>query len=437
MESATLICKRCKAPLEYKEGSAILTCSHCGYSEKIDESDSVTIARIHAASVRDAELGKKQIEADTAIEEKRLDIEGKSLDLKKTKIIIATALLVCVAALAVFAGYKIRHRNEIKLPLAAADYCQRDYKDTFQLLEDTGLENIKYVVQKNLSKNESELVGVVTQISVDGNTGFRAGTWFPKTSEVKITYRVLDPEKENDIEIPNSSTSYVGRNCVDVRKEFQKAGFSDITLVPKYDLDIFNSSKNGEIQFIEVDGQNTFVKKWVPENTKVRITYYAEEPKFIGKNYQDVKAKLEEMGFTKIDFKQLSDLEAREMKKDGSVESVSIDNSDFSSVTELNLLDTVTVTYHSERITKSTEIKVTIASKKLVGKDYSEVVEDLKNMGFTDVTSNALNDLLNEWFNKAGSVKAISIGDVSSFKEGDIFDKDVKVVVSYHSLKKA
>ncbi len=35
MESSTLICKRCKAPLEYSEENPILKCPHCGCTELI------------------------------------------------------------------------------------------------------------------------------------------------------------------------------------------------------------------------------------------------------------------------------------------------------------------------------------------------------------------------------------------------------------------
>lgn len=523
MESTTLICKRCKAPLEYEDGSAVLTCPHCGYSEKIDESDPVAIERIRAKFNRDTELGKKEIEENAVIEGKRLNIEEKNLGLKKIKIIIATAILVCVAVLAIFVGNKIKHKDEIKMPLAAADYCQRNYKDAYQLLNDCGFENIEYIIQENLSMNERKLDGIVTQISINGDTDFNVGAWFSKTSAVKITYRALDPGKKSDIEmpissmdclgkdhqiianklkdagfqsveevcfadlkkdhqsddgkitqisignnstfhqgdyyaadtpiqisyhtidpdhkddiaIPNSSDTYAGKDYVDVRKEFQKAGFSNITLVPKYDLSLFKTAKKGEVQSVSIAGSNTFVRgTWVSNATEVTITYHAEEVKFIGKNYQDVKNKLEEeMGFNTVEYKPLHDLGSRDLKKNGNVESVAIGGKDFSGATEFNLLDTVTVTYHSEQIATSSQVKVTTASKKLVGKNYLEVIDSLKNMGFSNVTSIALNDLSNEWFTKAGTVKSISVGDASSFNEGDIFDKSATVVVSYHSLK--
>lgn len=79
MNSTTLICKRCKAPLEYEEGSSVLRCPHCGYTEKIDESDEITRERIRAKTYKDTELGKRQIEKDTVIEAKKLNLEEKNL----------------------------------------------------------------------------------------------------------------------------------------------------------------------------------------------------------------------------------------------------------------------------------------------------------------------------------------------------------------------
>lgn len=252
---------------------------------------------------------------------------------------------------------------------------------------------------------------------------------------IHLEYHTINPERISDIEIPDSSDSYTGRDYSDVRREFQKAGFSNITLAPKYDLSLFRTAKKGEIQFVSINGSNTFAKGgWVPSTTEVTITYHAEDVKYIGKNYLDVESSLKEMGFT-TRLNPLNDLSAREMKKDGSVESVSINGNDFSNSTELNLLDTVIISYHSEKVATSAQVKVTVASKKLIGKDYAEVVESLKNMGFTDVNSSALADLSNEWFTKAGTVKSIIIGDILSFDEGDIFDKNANITVSYHSLK--
>lgn len=521
MDSTTLICKRCKAPLEYEEGSAVLNCPHCGYSEKIDESDPVTIARIRAKLIRDTELGKKKIEKDAAIEGQRLNLEEKNLGLKKIKIILAAALLVCIAILVVFAGYKIKHKDEIKMPLSAAAYCQRNYEDTYQLLKDAGFEDIEYIVQDNLSMNERKLINIVTQVSINGNTSFNAGSWFSKSSTVKITYRDLDPSKKNDvempissmdcpgknhqivadmlkaagfqniqetsyadlakdhqsddgkithiyignnsafyqgeyyavdapiqieyhtmdpervtdIEIPDNSDSYVGRDCAEVRKEFQKSGFSNITLVPKYDLSLFRTAKKGEIQSIAIKGSNTFSKgTWVPTATEVTITYHAEEVRFVDKNYQDVIDELKDMGFNDISSSPLGDLGIRDLKKSGKVESVLIEGADFEDATELNLLTHIDIRYHSEQMANDAQVKITTASKDLVGENYQTVIDALQNMGFTNVKGVALGDLKKGWFAKENTVKSVAIGNATKFSVGDILDRDIDVIVSYHSF---
>lgn len=72
MTSTTLICKRCKAPLEYEEGSDVARCPHCGYTELIDESDMIKRERIRAKAYTEAELGKHKIEKDADVEKKRI-----------------------------------------------------------------------------------------------------------------------------------------------------------------------------------------------------------------------------------------------------------------------------------------------------------------------------------------------------------------------------
>ena len=81
-----------------------------------------------------------------------------------------------------------------------------------------------------------------------------------------------------------------------------------------------------------------------------------------------------------------------------------------------------------------TQISVTVNSKELSGKNYSDVLNILKEMGFTNIRSVGLGDLKKGWFYKEGNVKTVSIGDITKFFVGDVFEKDVEVVISYHSF---
>ena len=141
------------------------------------------------------------------------------------------------------------------------------------------------------------------------------------------------------------------------------------------------------------------------------------------------------MGFTDIELAELNDLGPNEIKKAGQVAGVQIDSNELNDVEELNLLSRVTIQYHSERQANANQVKVTVASKDLQGKQYEEAVAALKEMGFIHVCADALDDLSNEIFNKNGEVSKVSIGDITKFSKGEIFDNTTEVIVFYHSPK--
>lgn len=157
--------------------------------------------------------------------------------------------------------------------------------------------------------------------------------------------------------------------------------------------------------------------------------------KFLGENYQEVSKTLSTMGFADIELAELNDLGPNELKKAGQVAGVQIDSNELNDVEELNLLSHITIQYHSERQANANQVKVTAASKDLQGKQYEEAAAALKEMGFTHVRAEALNDLSNEIFNKNGDVSKVSIGGIAKFSEGEIFDNATEVIVFYHSPK--
>lgn len=66
-----------------------------------------------------------------------------------------------------------------------------------------------------------------------------------------------------------------------------------------------------------------------------------------------------------------------------------------------------------------------------IGEDYKAVVEHLKAIGFTNITTVDSKDAgLKFWTNK--EVKSISIDGKSDFDEYDYFYPDVKIIITYH-----
>ena len=201
-------------------------------------------------------------------------------------------------------------------------------------------------------------------------------------------------------------------------------------------MGFLDSSKNGTVQAIAVNGENTFLKgTWLPCDTEVRITYRTKKPKYLGEDYQEISKTLAALGFKDVELVALNDLGINETKKDGQVESIAIDNKEFCEAEEWNLLSHITIQYHSQRQPDVDQVKLTHSSKDFQGKRYEEVVSALKEMGFVHVNVTALDNLSNEIIHKEGDVSKISIGETTKFSSGEIFEKTVAVTVYYHSLK--
>ena len=235
MNSTTLVCKRCKAPLEYEEGSAVLRCPHCGYTEKIDESDEIIRERIRARIYKETELGKTKLETDADIKAREIDLEEKSLGIKKAKYVIYAIVIAFLVAFICYTVYNGKHKGKIHIRQASDYYIGMDYQVVRRLLTEAGFENIEDSQQATLSKKEQELEGKVVRVSIDGNPTFEKG-WFSKKATVTIYYGVLDPKRANDVRIPLSRTDCIGKNYQTIIDKLTAEGFNNIKLVSYADL---------------------------------------------------------------------------------------------------------------------------------------------------------------------------------------------------------
>lgn len=66
-----------------------------------------------------------------------------------------------------------------------------------------------------------------------------------------------------------------------------------------------------------------------------------------------------------------------------------------------------------------------------MGKNYKEIVKSLEQAGFTNISTEVLYDIVWGWTEEESSDK-ISVGGRTDFKRGDIFTKDVSIIVTYH-----
>lgn len=84
---------------------------------------------------------------------------------------------------------------------------------------------------------------------------------------------------------------------------------------------------------------------------------------------------------------------------------------------------------------KDGEIQISVDVEDFHREDYKQVLKQLESAGFTNIECVPLGDLINGWLTKENSVKSVSIAGDSKFDEGDIFSKDAKVIITYHSFE--
>jgi len=79
------------------------------------------------------------------------------------------------------------------------------------------------------------------------------------------------------------------------------------------------------------------------------------------------------------------------------------------------------------------EARMPASSEDFSGEQYKDVVGDLEDAGFTQVKAVPLGDLIVGLLHDPGDVKNVQVDGTKNFGEGDVFKKNAKIVVEYHS----
>lgn len=80
------------------------------------------------------------------------------------------------------------------------------------------------------------------------------------------------------------------------------------------------------------------------------------------------------------------------------------------------------------------EVAVPDAAKRYLGRSYRQVMQELSDAGFTNLTAEAQKDLKRGWLNRADSIARITIGGQAQFEKGAWFKPDVVVRLTYHTF---
>lgn len=79
-------------------------------------------------------------------------------------------------------------------------------------------------------------------------------------------------------------------------------------------------------------------------------------------------------------------------------------------------------------------IKIPSSAGVYKGQDYQEVIASLEKTGFTNVSTEVLDDLVTGWMTKDGEVEHVSVDGEIKYNPDARYAADVKIVVTYHTF---
>ena len=398
---AERICPVCQAQLELSADGLYDVCPVCGYS-RLAAPDTEGPAPVPEGSEAPAEVKAEEIPQEAAEEAVKAPVEeviAPSVppvapppagepekaevpeELKKKKITFMEILVILkkagivlaglvLLALIVYGAVRLSHRGEIRTGVSANDIVGQNYQVAEAELKEIGFTNVKVVEKLDLGMGDADRFKTVSQVSIDGNISFKKRTWFDPDAPVIITYHDLDPARQNDVRVPESSKAYVGQNYSVVLAKLQAAGFTNIELQPVYDLSFFSRGDAGQVDRVLLDSDvDLSAGDWVSNSTLIKIYYHERRSKsddapvlaedellttcsakdLRGENVDDAVSVLKKQGFTNVTVTPLKDLK-KSSKKDGRVDSVSIDgNTSFKKGDVFPKNAEVIVSHHSVR----------------------------------------------------------------------------------------
>lgn len=233
-------------------------------------------------------------------------------------------------------------------------------------------------------------------------------------------------DRLSKVQIPVDTSYATGMEYVKLKEIFEKAGFENIHVV----ADDTGWEESGTVKTVLVDGKETFDKDaYFEPDVIVEIHYRSLERVEISqylndwqnRDYEDVKTLFLNNKFTSITLNAIDTLEKEQDKK---VCGLTLNNQAYTNGRcYLPLNAPIEISYY---VLKAS---VRCNNAQYMGQDYRNVVDSLKDDGFTNVQTE---EVKSGWA-KGNTVIEVMINNSSSFDVGQTFDPGVKTVVKYSS----
>lgn len=256
------------------------------------------------------------------------------------------------------------------IPLGSAECLDMDYLSVMADLEDAGFSNVKAEAVEDLQSTEADKVGKTVSVSVNGSTDFEKGQEFNLNDEIIIRYHAY---KKYTVKL--------------------KIDFPGNLFFNTYDV------------ILRVDGVNNGTMSH-GAGKEYELALEPTEHTFTFENSSDSKVKGE------VKLMVNGDLDA------------SYKITCYSDRVNVELV----YVNRSEGLS-GYEVKVNASDSDYKGRNYEEVISELQKLGFTNIETEQYTTTGSNYTD--GEVYSVTIND-KSFKAGEVFYPNVKVLVKYY-----
>lgn len=182
------------------------------------------------------------------------------------------------------------------------------------------------------------------------------------------------------------------------------------------------------------------------EQTSDMLSFMGEVPmdqshkEYLGKNYNDIKNMFEELGFTNVSTRKIT--EKSIFTKEGQVTNIIINNKEgFNKLEWIPTNSNVVIEYYEQETEEEIlaahpgQLRISNSSRKFIGKLYTEVIEELNKVGFNNIETEEIIKVKKGWMDKDKSINKISINGQTSFEKGEWFEKNAIIKITYNSYE--
>lgn len=312
-------------------------------------------------------------------------------------------------------GEKVAKVTTIRLPVGKDDCIGKKYSEIESVFSECGFVNISLKPIEDLKLSESDKVGQIDNISIDGTTDFEKNQTYQSDAKITINYHAYAKC------VVNVHINFIPNlifNKYDVKFNFDGANEGTLTHGESVDYQLTVEPGEYAVEFVSKDSSSVKGKTTLKVNGDVNVSYkiechsdeifveveYTENLGDVGENeimmsssmkdykynnYKDVEKELKKLGFTNIKTKILYDIELG-WTDEGETESVSINGKDdFKRGDIFANSDEVIITYHmkaeDDPVKKKEEKKTDMESKQnLTVDNCSELADMLSNKAEID-----------------------------------------------------